>query len=209
MIPTEPPSPDTVLADLADFMHCLRRAIEAGLVQANRYLEQYPGANDQHLLLHMVRFHAVRRLGVELEEADVESDRLAMSGMQFRITGGKRLYTLRVRRSTDGEVPPASTRALANFYQQASLPLVWEPGETLPTGTPLNLVVLWNSSRQGTSVDQLTIVCPESVDDREPLILWRRVVTMPAIERVAPAAEAAEESVDIPIDDVEDIRTKP
>ena len=210
MNPRAIPDPDVVMDDLADFLPQLRRALDAGLGQAALFFQGLGRSQDDpHLACHITRYIAAQRLGVALEESGGERDQLALSGMQFRIAPGGRTYILRVRRSRDGEMPPASTRALANFYMQLPLPLSTpETAQESDSEVPLNLVVLWSSSRGLASIDNsFVVVCPEAVDDRETVEYWRRTALLPEFDAPRETVVTTEVQVDdIPMEDIAAIR---
>ena len=121
---------------------------------------------DAALAAYMIRKEVLEELRVEdvqVEEEDVEVERKALCGLLLRLP----LVHLKIRKSRDGEVPPAGSEQSNSFYNWNLLVFPQDEGDE---PLPLHLLLLWNDDNKG-ELDSLTLVCIEGSDWR-----WRHAV---------------------------------
>ncbi|HWL35148.1 MAG TPA: hypothetical protein VNQ77_03045 [Frankiaceae bacterium] len=139
---------------VASVMPPLVDALQTGIDLANEYWMRFGWRRHHYpqLWSHLVRTHALGRLGEAGFVADVDDDEGAgttppMSALL--IEHGQDI--LKVRLSQDGKVPlPGPSAALTNYYRQHP---------QLPGLETKNLVVLWRHEH-GRLVEPLTLVRP-------------------------------------------------
>jgi hypothetical protein len=93
---------------------------------------------------------------------------------------------------------------MQDFYYQLVIPgLGPELAQPVAGGQPINLMLLWNTTADYSSVLSLILVCPELAEGKEVHEHWRRNVVHPLMAAAATTPEAPADAVaeDLPMED--------
>jgi hypothetical protein len=158
--------PEVVAAYLQPTLQRLAIAFSGACAQSSAMFIDRRWSPDAALAAYMVRKEVLEELrgeNVEVEEEDIEVERKALCGLLLKFP----LVHLKIRKSRDGEIPPAGSEQSSSFYNWNLLVF---PQDNEDEPLPLHLLLLWNDSRRG-ELDSLTLVCVEGNDWR-----WRHAV---------------------------------
>lgn len=168
-------SPADAAQALAPVLEDIFHALQSGLQVSQRVhamAEWDPGA-DRHLASQLVRREAVERLRNTYDTSSEpwENLGLPMSGIILKMPSN---HVLRVWHSSDGDLPPAVTAPLRDFYHQrpsALGDLIPLPFTDVDPDHPSNLAVLWDS--HDGEVSRFDLVRTFGLDGRTALVEWR------------------------------------
>lgn len=190
------PDPSLAYAQLQPVFSPLYQAFEHGTGVARRTFEEGGLERDPLVFAALSRLYAIPVLdaGARPLPGFVRTP-LMNCGIQFAFGG----FEVRVWKTTDGELPSATSSAKRRFVRQLPLGHGFSGEETADDGGARNLIIQWEY--RPSSVVDLTLVCPkpgssgpESVD-----VLWSLPIAHPG------EAAAAIPSPTVPTDDIDDL----
>ena len=189
------PSPTDILPQVEHCITGIQHALFHGIRYAN---EREPEARlrSPEFWAHLVRYRAKETL--ELESAFAEDWEFVRgvrnTGVHVRI--GKRI-SIRVRRTSEGTTPaPARTHAQYRYYRQAPLQLALDGGHF--ERSPINLVLDWDTDRNGDLVLHLGMPSNPWVYRQKPNLAWRiQAIPVERVDRLtfAPIDDGGEPTV--------------
>jgi hypothetical protein len=156
---------------LEDIFHALRSGLQVS--QQVHAMAGWDSGADRHLASQLVRREAVERLRNTYDTTSEpwENLGLPMSGIILKMPSN---HVLRVWHSTDGDLPPAVTAPLRDFYHQrpsALGDLIPLPFADVDHDGASNLAVLWDS--QDGEISRYELVRTFGLDGRTALVEWR------------------------------------
>jgi len=159
--------PEVVAAYLQPTLERLATTFSRACLQSRGMFQDRGWSPDAALAAYMVRKEVLEELRSEQvqveEEEDIEVEHKALCGLLLKLP----LVHLKIRKSKDGEIPPAGSENSSSFYNWNLLVFPQNEGNE---PLPLHLLLLWNDTRKG-ELDTLTLVCVEGNDWR-----WRHAV---------------------------------
>src|SRR5438046_3088382 len=111
MILHEIPTPERVCSDLCGFLDLCWQSLEVGAASAVQFFASHGLSlpDDRGLAAHLTRYQAKKVLDGFQQDTEFERDELPFSGLLVRLDRDGRRYVVRIRRSTDGFLPPAQS----------------------------------------------------------------------------------------------------
>lgn len=161
--------PEIVEAYLQPVLQTLALAFSAACEQTAKHFAEKKWSPDAGLSAYMTRklvLETLRVGGADIEEEQVEIEPKALCGLLLRLP----LVHLKIRKSRDGEIPPAGSEQSLSFYNWNLL--VFPQGEN-DEPLPLHLLLLWNEDRKG-NLETLLLVCVEGNEWRWRIPIFQR-----------------------------------
>jgi hypothetical protein len=169
--------PEVVAAYLQPLLERLAITFSSACDRTQRMFIERRWTVDAALGAYLVRkevLESLRAQGVQVEEEDLEVERKSLCGLLLKLP----LVHLKIRKSKDGEIPPAGSEQSLSFYNWNLLVFPQGDDEKI---VPLHLMLLWNDNSNG-ELETLLLVCVEGNNWR-----WRN----PVFQRHADSARAS------------------
>jgi len=163
--------PEVVAAYLQPVLERLAMAFASACTSSRALFDARDWSHDAALSAYLIRkevLESIRDEGIQIEEEDLEVERKALCGMLLKMP----LVQLKIRKSKDGEIPPAGSDQSLAFYNWN---LIVFPQGDEDKAIPLHLMLLWNDNSKG-ELETLLLVCVEGSTWR-----WR----IPVFERIS------------------------
>ncbi|HWG21356.1 MAG TPA: hypothetical protein VG225_12570 [Terracidiphilus sp.] len=161
--------PERVEAYLQPVLQTLALAFSAACEQTAKHFADKKWSPDAGLSAYMTRklvLETLRIGGADIEEEQVEIEPKALCGLLLRLP----LVHLKVRKSRDGEIPPAGSEQSLSFYNWNLI--VFPQGDD-DEPLPLHVLLLWNEDRKG-NLETLLLVCVEGNQWRWRIPIFQR-----------------------------------
>jgi hypothetical protein len=161
--------PNIVAAYMQPLLEHLAVAFSVACQSAIRTFADRSWSRDAALSAYLVRKEVVESLraeGVKVEEEDLELESKALCGLSLKL---QRVH-LKIRKSKDGEIPPAGSEQSMSFYNWNLLVFPQGDGEE---DLPLHLMLLWNDDKSG-ELDTLLLACVEGNNWRWRIPVFQR-----------------------------------